>query len=265
MPKTNGELRIHIRHDDEGDAHGLFVHGFKPGSKAEQQGLMRAGDEILTVDGVDVEGKFLESLVAVLQAHEGADDSVRMRLRRRAPGAAGPLVKSARRTSRSAYNTSHRSPRLEIAKTPVAVEDDEQLSTLSKFQITDYSPSKRRPKRSPTADKTAASQSPSDDEQSAATEAAATEGEEAEQGEEGDDDNADISLDDLDALPYEDLFAYIPKTNGELRIYIRHDDEGERHGLFVHGFKPGSKAERQGFIRVGDEIIMINEVDVSGE
>ena len=87
MPKTNGELRIHIRHDDEGDAHGLFVHGFKPGSRAERQGIIRVGDEIAMVDGVNVEGGFLDDIVAVIRQHTG--DSVPMRLRRRGGGGGG--------------------------------------------------------------------------------------------------------------------------------------------------------------------------------
>ena len=35
MEKTDGELKVHIRHDDGGDRQGLFVHGFRPGSLAE--------------------------------------------------------------------------------------------------------------------------------------------------------------------------------------------------------------------------------------
>ena len=41
-PKTNGELRVHVRHDDEGDHHGLFVHGFRSGSLAES--VLTGGD-----------------------------------------------------------------------------------------------------------------------------------------------------------------------------------------------------------------------------
>ena len=63
--------------------HGLFVHGFKPGSKAEKEGLVRPGDEILMVEGVDVEACFLESLVAVLRHRRViGKDFVHMRLRR---------------------------------------------------------------------------------------------------------------------------------------------------------------------------------------
>jgi C-terminal processing protease CtpA/Prc len=77
VPKTQGELRIHVKHSKR---KGLFIHGFKPNSLAEQQGLLCAGDELLTVDGVDVRHTALPGLVAVLKGHTA--DSVRIKLRR---------------------------------------------------------------------------------------------------------------------------------------------------------------------------------------
>ena len=35
----------------------LKVHGFRPNSRAEKQGLIKVNDEILSVNAVDVEGK----------------------------------------------------------------------------------------------------------------------------------------------------------------------------------------------------------------
>ena len=50
-------------------------------------------------------------------------------------------------------------------------------------------------------------------------------------------------LEALEGMGYDDLSVMVEKVSGELRVHIRHDDEGDRHGLFVHGFRPGSRAE----------------------
>jgi hypothetical protein len=50
-------------------------------------------------------------------------------------------------------------------------------------------------------------------------------------------------LDTLNDISFEDIQFKIHKLNGELKVHISHDDEGDRHGLFVHGFRPGSLAE----------------------
>ena len=77
VPKTQGELRIHVKHSKR---RGLFIHGFKPNSLAEQQGILCVGDELLAVEGEDVRAKALPGLVAVLKNHTG--DAVRIKLRR---------------------------------------------------------------------------------------------------------------------------------------------------------------------------------------
>ena len=198
VPKSSdGQLRIHVRHDDEGDIHGLFIHGFKPNSVAEQQGLVQIGDELLSLDDVNVEGKFLSVVVEFLKAHEG--DSVRMRLRRRVLDSSihQPQVKSAR-TSMSARSSAIPTPRV--------------------FQIHDKV---SKPEEEP-------------------------------------------SLEQLSMYPAVDIDVVVPKTQGELRIYIRHDDEGDAHGLFIHGFKPNSNAERQGLLQVGDELLEVNGINVKG-
>ena len=76
--KLNGELKIHIRHDDEGDRHGLFVHGFRPGSLAE--GILQVGDELLEVNGVDVKSKNLEDFLNIIREIE--HDSISFKVRR---------------------------------------------------------------------------------------------------------------------------------------------------------------------------------------
>jgi S1-C subfamily serine protease len=77
VPKTSGELRLHVKHSHK---KGLFIHGFKPGSLAEAQGILQQGDEVLEVDGYDVHGKSLQVLVGILKAHTA--DVVQMRFRR---------------------------------------------------------------------------------------------------------------------------------------------------------------------------------------
>ncbi len=77
VPKTGGELRIHVKHSHK---KGLFIHGFKPGSLAEAQGILQEGDELLSVEGNDVHGKSLQVLVGILKTHTA--DIVRARFRR---------------------------------------------------------------------------------------------------------------------------------------------------------------------------------------
>ena len=78
--KLNGELKIHIRHDDEGDRHGLFVHGFRLGSLAE--GILQVGDELLEVNGVDVKSKYLEDVIQAFSITLN-EDYVYFNIRRR--------------------------------------------------------------------------------------------------------------------------------------------------------------------------------------
>jgi hypothetical protein len=67
VPKTNGQLRVLIRHDDDGSHKGLFIHGFRPNSKAETQALLKIGDEILEIDNVNISGGQIEDLIEVLK------------------------------------------------------------------------------------------------------------------------------------------------------------------------------------------------------
>ena len=61
----------------------------------------------------------------------------------------------------------------------------------------------------------------------------------------------------------------IPKTTGidgksSLMVDIRTDVESLGPGLFVCGFLPGSQAEAQGLLEIGDELLVVNDVDVEG-
>ena len=78
VPKTVGEdgrasLRIDIRSDEDVLGPGLFVYGFLPDSNAEQQGLVRIGDELLMVNDMDVEAGTLDDLVVAMQSEEYKD------------------------------------------------------------------------------------------------------------------------------------------------------------------------------------------------
>lgn len=192
VPKTNGQLRIQLRHDDEGDIHGLFVHGFRPFSKAEEQGLIRVADEIIKVNGVIVKGGYLEDVVEILKDHEA--NSVPIVVRR--------------------YSAEKR--------------PGSRCSQLEHYRVEDVSP---RPFEVTNFVGAGGSFPP---------------------------------LEVLFQSPSKDIKLMVPKTNGQLRVQLRHDDEGELHGLFVHGFRPYSKAEEQGLLKVGDEVFKVNGVFVKG-
>jgi hypothetical protein len=57
LQRTSGQLAMYIRrdeHDDDPSAGGLFIHGFRHGSKAKKQGIVLAGDELLEVNNIIV-------------------------------------------------------------------------------------------------------------------------------------------------------------------------------------------------------------------
>jgi hypothetical protein len=192
VPKTGDVLRVLIRHDDEGDATGLFVHGFIPYSRAEEQGLLKVGDEIISVNGIHVGGKQLDDVVVALQNHH--DEFVPIVIRRRDPLRSPP--------------TPWRSPRLSL---PLEEHSPRPFTTEDGSQPDDFP-----------------------------------------------------DLSDLFALPSKTLLIEVPKTNGQLRVMIRHDDDGVQKGLFVHGFRPYSNAEAQGLLQVGDEILEVDGVNLAG-
>jgi C-terminal processing protease CtpA/Prc len=194
VPKTGTVLRILIRHDDEGDVSGLFVHGFIPYCRAEEQGLIKVGDEIISVNQINVQGKQLDDVVHALKDHH--EEYVPLIIRRRDPH---PLV---------APPSPWKSPRLphpmdEISPRPFTTEDGSQPDDFPDFS-------------------------------------------------------------DLFTLPSQTMAVIVPKTNGQLRVMIRHDDDGSHKGLFIHGFRPYSNAEAQGLLQVGDEILEIDGVTLAG-
>ena len=76
---ADGTLRVNVREDSDGDHRGLFVHSFKKESIAEKEGLLLVHDEILCVNGMDVEGGDLAQLVTALGASNGLTVSIRVR------------------------------------------------------------------------------------------------------------------------------------------------------------------------------------------
>ena len=103
LRRTDGALALYIRRDDASPRSsrstksagsglmegGLFIHGFRGHSRAKAQGCISVGDELLMINHVDVQGKYLEDIVAALKAptpdEDVADDPdcVHIRVRRR--------------------------------------------------------------------------------------------------------------------------------------------------------------------------------------
>ena len=82
VPKVNGSMMVEIRHDiyNHG-ARGLFVHAFHEGSLATD--ILREGDELIEVFGIDVAGQQLEALGAILMDSHAEEMEVPMKILRR--------------------------------------------------------------------------------------------------------------------------------------------------------------------------------------
>ena len=221
VPKTNGQLRIHIRHDDEGDCSGLFVHGFKSYSRAEEQGLLQIGDEILELNGEPMENKGLIDVIDALEGH--FEEFVTMVVRRHE--AEGGLMNGTI------------SPRFSVS---VGLQSSTLMSDLGGSVVSAHSSSTMArgiPDTSPRPYIVAQTQQP----------------------------ETFPPLEDLLKLPSKVMGFIVPKTNGQLRIELRHDDDGETNGIFIQGFRPFSEAKKQGLLKVGDELLEIEGVDVCGK
>ena len=250
VPKSeDGTLRINIRHDDEGDIHGLFIHGFKPNSVAEKAGVVRVGDELIELDHKDVEGQFLSVLISILQGHE--DNKVHMKIRRHNlpaavtgnTGTSTVVVEPLNLAQKFEDAAAAASSRISTARTSAAATPRPQIKSARSAKATP-----RIVTAPPTPQLTARS-----DHEVFQIHDTVTKHEH------------EPSLSELVLFPAIDINLEVPYSkDGTLRMYIRHDDEGDAHGLFVHGFKNNSAAEAQGLIKVGDELLILNDINIKG-
>jgi C-terminal processing protease CtpA/Prc len=82
-------LQLDIRNDPQLFGKGLFLFGFlTEGSRAEQQGVLQAGDEVLEVNGVNVAGGSAEDVAAVLRQDVFPDVLLKVHRAVRAPSMA---------------------------------------------------------------------------------------------------------------------------------------------------------------------------------
>jgi C-terminal processing protease CtpA/Prc len=209
VKKSDGDLKVNIRHDDDGQKHGLFVHGFRPGNLAE--GVLNIGDEILEVNGMDVRSKYLEDIRKALNLYR-LNDEVPMKIRR------------------------FKHPRLMLQKQSY----EERVTSIKTKPITPTIVMNRSLSRNEL------NSLPTYSIIEGAVESPLLRG-----------------LETLKDAEFQDIEVVVTKVDGELKIHIRHDDEGDRHGLFVHGFRPGSLAET--VLKIGDEVLEVNGADVQSK
>ena len=68
------------------------MHGFKPNSNAERQGLILIGDEILAINAINIQGKYLEDVVRAFTFGASADAFVPVIVRRHVQISGGTLL-----------------------------------------------------------------------------------------------------------------------------------------------------------------------------
>jgi hypothetical protein len=221
VPKTNGQLRVHIRHDDDGESSGLFVHGFKSYSRAEEQGLLQVGDEVLEMNDVPMENKGLLDVIDAMEGH--TDEFVTIVVRRHE--VSGGLLSGTITPRFSEHIGGGGSSQNHMSNTAGSVES---LGSSTGFR--------GLPNTSPRPFIVGKTQHP----------------------------ETFPPLESLLKLPSQEMRFLVPKTNGQLRIELRHDDDGETNGIFIQGFRPFSEAKKQGLLQIGDELLELEGVDVCG-
>ena len=316
VPKSiDGTLRIIIMKADgthSGDSDlpsgGLFIHGFKNNSAAEESNTVRIGDEIIAINNSVVQNKDLKFVAYILEKHIN-DEYVLIHIRRRRVAITSLKPDSAFSTSlKLHFNKAEEESDMVVHDWNEEDADqntDDYLRSLLDYGLSakkSGSPGKSANSRSlfnlqtPTsANLNTNSLFASKPNTSIKKSASASDSRKLTSG-------IDFytatptkavrtatpmlrlqspSLATLRKLPT-DVFQFnIPKTNGELCLYLRHEDEGlQGHGLFIHGFKQiametddeenvvsyaRSLVEQQGLIKIGDELITINGVDVEGK
>ena len=313
VPKSiDGTLRIIIlkadgTHAGDSDlpAGGLFIHGFKSNSAAEDAGLLRIGDELIAINNISVQNKELLNVADVLEQYV-MDEYVLMTIRRRRVAITSLKPDSALSTSLKLH-LSKVEEDSDMVVHDWNEEDAEQNTDEYLRNLLDYGLSARK---SGSASKSATSKSlfhlqtppsVSQNNNSLFASKPNTSVKKSRSDSRKITPGLDVfastplksarvatpmlrlqspSLATLRKLPTDVMQFNIPKTNGELCLYVRHEDEGlQGHGLFIHGFKQiamgpddgineviytRSLVEQQGLIKIGDELITINGVDVEG-
>jgi hypothetical protein len=282
--------------DDERIPGGLYIHGFKANSKAEESGLLKVGDELTAVNGVDIRGKELHDIADVLEEYL-LDDFIVVKIRRRR------VMISSLRPDSSFHQSVKQQWQETQVKSQIVVHDwnefdddeenEEQVRHLLDFgrPLPPSKPGTAAGSRIGTA-AAGASRSQSDGGAYITPTKRATSSRGASARRLSSTPILRLqtpnSIKAMRKLPTDILQFTIPKTNGELCLYIRHEDEGidGGHGLFIHGFKQvavfddldggdsefeediayeRSLVEQQGLIKIGDELITINGIDVEGK
>ena len=272
--------------DDDRIPGGLYIHGFKANSKAEESGLLKMGDELIAVNGVDVRGQELHDVADVLEEYL-LDDFIMVKIRRRRV-----MITSLRPDS-----TFHQSVKQQWQETQIKSEivvhdwnefDDDEENEEQVRHLLDFG--KPLPSSKP-GTAAAANRMQSDPGVYSTPGKRSTSSRGASARRLSSTPLLRLqtpnSIKAMRKLPTDILQLTIPKTNGELCLYIRHEDEGidGGHGLFIHGFKQiavydedmsmdedpddvvyeRSLVEQQGLIMIGDELITINGTDVEGK
>lgn len=294
VPKAeDGELKIIIRYDDhtadespnkgsireEHKRGGLFVHGFKSNSKADSPGLLCVGDEILSINGVDVQGQHLYYLVVLLEEFV-ADDSVLMKIRRRFENddddtsVYGSVKLTAR--SRKALAESHEllvqdMENIEKSHDDVSEGDVNEKSyydSMADEDDDDFDDDRLEVEPPDPMFSTLRSDAGSHFGLVGLTQPVLYE-EASDNGPTSPGSPQKRLRTAVSKDAFDDYEYIIPKSiDGALRIIIMKSESGDSDpdgvsgGLFIHGFKSNSKAEDCGLLKVGDELVSCNGIDI---
>ena len=246
VPKTNGKLKIDIRYDEDMfGGPGLFVFGFAPGSNAEKQGMLRIGDELLAINGKSVHGGSMDNLSDVIRGESADISMMSLRVKRR------PLDSNRNRQDMMLNFQKH-----DMFYRPfyTNVQDNKCVSVPAWKRYThDTVPSAMRdPDRSNLNDTNA---------HDGLNEGSCIHPSINASVDSFGNDLFDVVEDEVPLL-FREIEVLVPKTDGSLRIIINEDMDEK--GLFVEGFGQGSNAAKQGILQIGDEIMLVNGVNVAG-
>jgi len=298
IDKIDGELKIHIRHDDDGIQHGLFIHGFRSGNPSAEQQL-KLGDKILSLNGNAVE--YLPELIALVQNdhRDTVDLSIRRFKHQTELSAEAP---SGLFNSENLIEHHQLSFETVLNSTPGVLEESAAIQDIDTDEksMSDVNLAVDRRDINQSSEEDDPLQDVDDgsnlifgtgllDDDDILVQS-------AEDLEVGDDGEREVQLEhastpastprSVTSEVYVEHSFFLQKTNGALMLLIRYDDfldsfdedddfvgtqesprseKKKKGGLFIHGFRYGSRAEMQGLIRIGDELLELNSVDIEGK